>query len=65
MTPTLNPIRPQNPRAQHAVFVDPHSAVFKSEIDMLNRTFRIQLFAHPKVVSGPVVVNRTSQRTGK
>lgn len=64
LNPTINTMRPRLGSGLNVLHVDPHSSVCKSEIDMSNRTFRIRLFAHSSVVPGPVVVYRTSQRTG-
>lgn len=64
MNPTLNSKRPQLPPAQHAQFVDPYSAVRKSETDTSEGTFRIPFIAHPMVVPGRAVVNGTSKNTG-
>ena len=61
----LNPMRPQLPSYMYAPFVNAHSAVCKSETVTLNRTFRIRLFAHSRVVTGRVVDNGTFKSTGE
>jgi hypothetical protein len=63
---TPNPMRPQLPSYMNALFVKTYSSVCKSETDTSNRTFRIQFFAHSRVVPGRAVVNGTSNSsTGK
>jgi hypothetical protein len=62
---TLNSMSSQLPSHIHALSVNAHSAVCKSETDTSNRTFRIRLFAHSGVVPGRVVVNGTSKSTGE
>lgn len=62
----LNPInqRPQAP-TQFAPIVGTVSPVYQSETDTSKPTFRIRFTAYSRVVSGRVVVNATSQNTGK